>query len=109
MNPFPNAPGVTKLEDGRMLLETRDCGRCIQMIEPNGKVSMVITGDWTPPPKLPAPTSAALFHVRPTSNGQEIVSAGGEIIATTTDEKQATHICKLLIVWGNLKANQGGK
>ena len=106
MNPSRNGPGVTKLDDGRMLLETWDCGRSIRMIEPDGKVSMVITGDLKPSPKPPAPTSDALFHVRHTSNGQEIISADGEFIASTTDEKHATHICSLLIVWEVMKAKQ---
>lgn len=108
MNPSRSGPGVTKLDDGRMLLETWDCGRSIRMIEPDGKVSMVITGDLNPRPKPPAPTSDKPFHVRQTSSGHEIVSAGGEIIATTTDERHATHICKLLLVWENLKAKQAG-
>src|SRR5437764_7981477 len=98
MNTSRIGPGITKLEDGRMLLETWDCGRSIRMIEPDGKVSMVITGDLNPRPIPPAPTSDKLFHVRHTSSGQEIVSADGEIIGTTTDERQATHICKLCVV-----------
>lgn len=78
------------------------------MIEPDGKVSMVITGELNSRPKPPAPPSDQLFHVRHTSSGQEIVSAEGEIIATTTAEKNATHICKLLLVWERLKAKQAG-
>ena len=107
MNPFPNAPGVTDIGEGRKLVETKDRGHCIRMIEPDGKVSMVICIN-TPRPPKPAPASNDLFHVRHTSRGQEIVSAEGEIIATTTDEKNATHICKLLIVWENLKKQQAG-
>jgi len=103
MNPFPNAPGVTDIGEGRKLVETRDRGHCIRMVEPDGKVSMVIAMSPSAPPK-PAPD--ALFHVRHTTNGQEIVSAEGEIIASTTDEKHATHICKLLIVWENMKAKK---
>ena len=106
INPSRNGPGVTNLDDGRMLLETWDCGRSIRMIEPNGKVSMVITGDLKPPSKSPAPISDALFHVRHTRNGQEIVSADGEIIATTTDEANAKHVCNLLLVWENMKATK---
>jgi len=106
MNPSRIGPGVTRLEDGRILLETWDCGRSIRMIEPDNMVSMVITGDLNPRPKPPAPTSHALFHVRQTSKGQEIVSAEGEIIASTTDEKNATHVCKLLLVWESLKAKK---
>jgi hypothetical protein len=105
MNPSRSGPGVTKLDDGRMLLETWDCGRSIRMIEPDGKVSMVITGDLKPT-KSPAPPSDKPFHVRHTSSGQEIASANGEVIATTTDEKHATHICHLLIVWENMKAKK---
>lgn len=106
MNPSRNGPGVTKLEDGRMLLETWDCGRCIRMIEPDGKVSMVITGELNSRPKPPAPPSDQLFHVRHTSSGQEIVSAEGEIIASTKKEANAKHLCTLLIVWENLKAKK---
>jgi hypothetical protein len=106
MNPFPDMPNVTDIGDGRKLIETYDRGHCIRMIEPDGKVSMVIAKSPSPPPKPPAPPSEKLFHVRQTSIGQEIVSAQGEIIATTTDEKHAKHICTLLVVWENLKAKQ---
>ena len=109
MNPFPNMPNVTDIGDGRKLVETHDRGHCIRMVEPDGKVSMVIAKSPSPPPKPPEPTSDKPFHVRQTSSGQEIVSAEGEIIATTTDEKHATHICKLLIVWENLKEKQAEK
>jgi hypothetical protein len=108
MNPNRNGPGVTKLEDGRFLLETWDCGRTIRLIEPDGKVSMVITGDLHPRPKPPAPASGEPFFVRHTSSGQEIVSAEGEVIANTTNPEKAKHICTLLIVWDNLKKKQAG-
>jgi hypothetical protein len=105
INPFPNMPNVTDIGDGRKLVETKDRGHCIRMVEPDGNVSMVIAISPSAPPK-PAPD--ALFHVRRTSRGQEIVSAEGEVIANTTDEKNATHICKLLIVWEKLKKEQAG-
>ncbi len=103
MNPFPNMPNVTDLGDGRKLVETKDRGHCIRMVEPDGKVSMVIAMSPTSPPK---PATDALFHVQHTRNGQEIVSAEGEIIATTTDEANAKHVCNLLIVWERLKAKK---
>lgn len=108
MNPFPKLPNVTDIGDGRKLVETHDRGHCIRMVEPDGKVSMVIAMSPSLPPKPPAPAFDALFHVRHTSSGQEIVSAEGEIIATTTDENHATHICKLALVWENMKAKQAG-
>ena len=108
MNPFPNAPGVTDIGEGRKLVETKDRGHCIRMIEPDGKVSMVICIN-TPRPPKPVPASDKPFYVRHTSSGQEIVSAEGEFIASTTDEKHATHICKLLLVWEIMKAKQAGK
>jgi hypothetical protein len=106
MNPFPDMPNVTDIGDGRKLVETHDRGHCIRMVEPDGKVSMVIAKSPSPPPKPPAPPSDKAFHVRQTRSGQEIVSAEGEIIANTKDEKHATHICNLLIVWENMKAKK---
>ena len=103
MKPFPNMPNVTDIGDGRTLVETRDRGHCIRMVEPDGKVSVVIAMSPSPPPKL---ATDALFHVRHTRSGQEIVSAEGEIVASTTNEKHATHICKLLVVWENMKARK---
>lgn len=102
MNHVPNMPNVTDIGDGRKLVETHDRGHCIRMIEPDGKVSMVIAIPPSPPPK----PSDKPFHVRHTRSGQEIVSAEGEIIANTKDEKHATHICNLLIVWENMKARK---
>lgn len=101
-----NGPGVTKQDDGSILLETWDCGRSIRMIEPDGRVSMVITGDLKPTPKPPAPTSDKPFFVRHTSSGQEIVSAEGIVVACTTDPAMAKHINCLLIVFENLKAKK---
>src|SRR5947209_8710727 len=109
MNPSRNGPGVTKQDDGSILLETWDCGRSIRLIEPDGRVSMVITGDLKPTPKPSAPTSDQLFQVRHTSSGQEILTSDGEIIANTKDERHAMHICTLLVVWENLKKQQAEK
>src|SRR5260370_482115 len=106
MNPVPKMPNVTDIGDGRKLVETHDRGHCIRMVEPDGKVSMVIAKSPSPPPKPPAPACDKPFHVRQTSYGQEIVSADDEFIASTTDEAKATHISKLLIVWENLKAKK---
>jgi len=96
MNPFTDMPKVTDIGDGRKLVETHDRGHCIRMIEPST------------PPKPPAPASDEPFFVRHTSNGQEIVSAEGEVIASTKKEANAKHLCTLLIVWENLKKKQAG-
>jgi len=108
MNPFTDMPKVTDIGDGRKLVETHDRGHCIRMIEPDGKVSMVIAMSPSTPPKPPAPASDEPFFVRHTSNGQEIVSAEGEVIASTKKEANAKHLCTLLIVWENLKKKQAG-
>lgn len=91
MNPFINMPGVTDLGDGRLMVESRDKGHCIKMIEPDGKVSMVISLNG-PQPK---PVVTEPYQVRTLWNGQEITDTDGKVIATTTDPLEAALICKM--------------
>jgi hypothetical protein len=103
MNPFPNMPGVTDLGDGRSLVKSHDRGHCYTMVEPDGKVSMLISINGPPPPN---PNPDQSFHVRDTSSGQEIVDAEGVVVACTTDPAIAKHIKSLLVVYENMKASK---
>ena len=103
MNPFPNMPGVTDLGDGRLLIESHNRGHTIEMVEPDGKVSVVISINGPPPPK---PDLDRSFHVRDTSSGQEIVDAQGVVVARTTDPAMAKHIKSLLVVYENMMARK---
>ena len=96
-NPFPNMPNSTDLGDGLQMIETKDRGHCFRVLEPDGKVSVVIAVN-SPPPKPPIPTDKP-FYVRQADSGQEVMSFNGEIVARTTDEAMAEHICKLLNVY----------
>jgi len=103
-NPFPNAPGVTDLGDGRRLVETNDKGHCIRMIEPDGTVSMVISKDSpTPPPK---PAGTGKYHVRHTHDGQEVIDPEGNVYARTKEQDKADHIANLLIVYERMMARK---
>ena len=91
MNPFLNMPGVTDLGDGRLLVEGRDKGHYIKMIEPDGKVSMVISLN----DPLPKPVAIDPYQVRTLWSGQEIIDTDGKVIATTTDPQEAALLCKM--------------
>ena len=104
MNPFPNAPGVTDIGDGRRLIETRDKGHCIEMVEPNGTVSMVIC--MNSPSPSPKPVGNGKYHVRHTRDGQEVIDPEGNVYARTTDEGNADHIANLLIVYERMLAKK---
>lgn len=103
-NPFPNAPGVTDLGDGRRLVETRDKGHCIKMIEPDGSVSLVISKNSPSPPPKPAGTGK--YYVRHTHDGQEIIDPEGNVFARTADEAKADRIRKLLSAYDVMMANK---
>lgn len=101
INPFPNLPNSTDLGNGLRLVETRDRGHCYRVLEPDGRSSVIITVNC--PPATPMANPDESFRVRETRGGQEIVSADGVVIATTTDPQMAKHIRSLLVVWENLK------
>ncbi len=102
-NPFPNAPGVTDLGDGRRLVETHDKGNCIRMIEADGKVSMVISMSGPSPPK---PAGTGKYHVRPSRDGHEVIDPEGNVYARTMDEAKADHIRKLLSAYEIMMAKK---
>lgn len=102
MNPFPNMPNTTDLGDGRKMVKTTDRGLCYRIYEPDGEVSTIIAVNTSPPPQ-PTPISDKPFQVRQSSRGQEIMNAQGEIVARTTDEAIARHICFLLIAYRNIQ------
>lgn len=102
MNPFPNMPNTTDLGDGRKMVETKDREHCYRIYEPDGKVSTIIAVN-TPPHPQPTPISDKPFHVRQTSSGQDIVDAQGEVVARTTEEATAKHICFLLTAYRNIQ------
>lgn len=113
MNSFlNNMPCVTDLGDGRIMVEGRDKGHYMKMIEPDGKVSMVISlNDPTPkldPKPLPKlkPDPDNSFHVRDYGSSQEIVDAQGVVVARCTDPAMAKHIKCLLVVYENLQARK---
>lgn len=105
IDPFPNAPGVTDLGDGRKMVETKDRGHCYRMVEPDGKVSVVIAVN-TPTHPKPKPIADRPFQVRETDNGQEIIDADGYFVARTVNPDMARHICNLLIVFVNMKRSK---
>ena len=106
-NPFPNMPNTTDIGNGLRMVETNDKGHCYRVLEPDGKVSVTIWAS-SPPVYKPAPptTSSALFHVRDTDSGQEIVNPQGIVVARTTDPAIGKHIMNLLIVFENMKAKK---
>ena len=107
MNPFPNMPNTTDLGDGLRMVETNDKGHCYRILEPDGKVSVTIWASSPPAPKVaPRSASSALFNVRDTDSGQEIVNAQGIVVARTTDPAMGKHIMNLLIVFENMKAKK---
>jgi len=103
-NPFPNAPGVTDLGDGRRLVETHDRGHAIRMVEPDGAVSMVIC--MNSPSPLPKPVSNGKYHVRHARDGHEVIDPEGNVYARTTDAVKADHIRKLLTAYEMMKAKK---
>ena len=102
-NPFPNAPGVTELGDGRRLVETHDRGHAIRMVEPDGAVSMVICMN------SPSPSKSAgngKYHVRHARDGHEVIDPEGNVYARTTDAAKADHIRKLLTAYEMMMAKK---
>lgn len=103
-DPFPDMPNVTDIGDGLRLSETRDRGHCYRILEPDGKVSVIIALGSPPPPRPPKPIEP--FEVRHKGSGQEIIDSQGGVVAMTTDEAMADRICKLLLLHEKAKARK---
>ena len=98
---------TTDFGNGVSMVESHDRGHCYEIIEPDGRVSVTILASSPLAPKVaPKPAPAASFHVRDTDSGQEIVSAQGIVVASTTELATAKHIMNLLIVFENMKARK---
>ena len=103
IDPFPDMPNVKDIGDGLRMIETRDRGHCYRILEPDGKVSVIIALG-SPPPRPPKPKEP--FDVRHISCGQEMIDSQGGVVAMTTDEAMADRICKLLVLHERAKARQ---
>jgi hypothetical protein len=104
IDPFPDMPNVKDIGNGLRMIETRDRGHCYRIMEPDGKVSVIISVNTPPPPRPPKPIDP--FVVRPSTSGHDVISAIGETVATTTDKAMAERICKLLILHERAKARK---
>jgi len=104
IDPFPDMPNVTDIGDGLRMIETRDRGHCYRILEPDGKVSVIIALG-SPPPQRP-PNRKDPFEVRPSTNGHDVINLVGEVVATTTEYSMADRICKLLVLHEKAKARQ---
>lgn len=104
IDPFPDMPNVKDIGDGLRMIETHDRGHCYRILEPDGKISVVIAVNTPPPPRPPKPIDP--FEVRPSTIGHDVISTTGDTVATTTDKTMADRICKLLILHERAKARR---
>lgn len=104
IDPFPDMPNVKDIGNGLRMMETRDRGHCYRILEPDGKVSVIISVNTPPPPRPPKPIDP--FEVRPSTSGHDVINTTGETVATTTDKAMAVRICKLLILHERAKARK---
>jgi len=104
IDPFPDMPNVKDIGDGLRMIETRDRGHCYRILEPDGKVSVIIALGSPPPPRPPKPKDP--FEVRPSTKGHDVINGIGEVIATTYEYAMADRICKLLVLHEKAKARQ---
>ena len=96
IDPFPDMPNVKDIGNGLRMIETHDRGHCYRILEPDGKVSVIIAVNTLPPPRPLKPRDP--FEARPSTNGHDIINPIGEIVAQTTDRSMADRICKLLVL-----------
>ena len=101
IDPFLDMPNVKDIGGGLRMIETHHRGHCFKILEPNGKVSVVIAVNTPRPPKPKDP-----FEVRPSSSGHDVINTISEVVATTTEYAMADRICKLLILHEKAKARQ---
>lgn len=101
---FPDMPNVKDIGDGLRMIETRDRGHCFRILEPDGKVSVIIALGSPPPPRPPKPKEP--FDVRPSAKGHDVINHVGDVVATTTEYAMADRICKLLVLHEKAKARK---
>lgn len=104
IDPFPDMPNVKDIGDGLRMIETRDRGHCYRILEPDGKVSVIIALGSPPPPRPPKPKEP--FEVRPSTKGHDVINHVGDVVATTSEYAMADRICKLLVLHEKAKARQ---
>ena len=104
IDPFPDMPNVKDIGNGLRMIETHDRGHCYRILEPDGKVSVIIAVNTPPPPRPSKPKDP--FEVRPSTSGHDVINSIGDVIATTSEYATADRICKLLILHERAKARK---
>lgn len=104
IDPFPDLPNVKDIGNGLRMIETRDRGHCYRILEPDGKISVIIALGSPPPARPPKPKEP--FEVRPSTQGHDVINLVGDVVATTSEYAMADRICKLLVLHEKAKARK---